>query len=88
MFDLWTKLVCERDLLAALLGRAARDAFVRVVVAPIGFLADHLEILYDLDIEARESARTMGLDFSRTESLNDSEDFLDVLEGLIRPHAT
>jgi ferrochelatase len=61
-------------------------AFVRVVVAPIGFLADHLEILYDLDIEARARATGLGLELQRTESLNDSEDFIDVLEGLVRPH--
>ncbi len=68
---------------------AARGAaFVRVVVAPIGFLADHLEILYDLDIEAKDRATGLGLQLSRTESLNDADDFLDVLEGLVRPHVS
>ena len=43
MFDLWTKLVCERDLLAALLGRAARDAFVRVVVQPTAVYVGELD---------------------------------------------
>ncbi len=42
----------------------------RVVVAPVGFLADHVEILYDLDIEARAWADELNLQFSRTASLN------------------
>ena len=42
MFDLWTKLVCERDQLAALLERAARDAFVRVLVRPTATYTDEL----------------------------------------------
>lgn len=46
----------------------------RVVVAPIGFLADHVEILYDLDVEAKAMAEARGMSFARTESLNDSED--------------
>ncbi|MDR7414934.1 MAG: ferrochelatase [Armatimonadota bacterium] len=41
-----------------------------VLVVPIGFVADNLEILYDLDIEAAEHARELGLTFRRTESLN------------------
>lgn len=66
---------------------AARGAaFLRMVVAPIGFLADHLEILYDLDIEAKTRAEGMGLELTRTRSLNDDDDFIDVLEGLVRPH--
>jgi ferrochelatase len=53
-----------------------------VVVAPIGFLADHVEILYDIDIEAKALARARGLELSRTESLNDADDFVAVLEGI------
>lgn len=56
----------------------------RVVVAPIGFLADHLEILYDIDIEARALAKERGIELLRTQSLNDDEDFIDVLEELVR----
>jgi protoporphyrin/coproporphyrin ferrochelatase len=43
-----------------------------VVVCPCGFVADHLEVLYDLDIEARGQARALGLEFARTASPNDS----------------
>lgn len=56
----------------------------RVVFAPIGFLADHVEILYDLDIEAKAMAESRGLAFARTESLNDADDFVDVLAGIAR----
>jgi protoporphyrin/coproporphyrin ferrochelatase len=70
------------DLLVTLdeLGREGRRS---VVVCPIGFVSDHLEILYDLDIEARARAGSAGLAFARTESLNDDPEFLGVLAGLI-----
>jgi ferrochelatase len=54
-----------------------------VLVAPIGFVSDHLEILYDIDIEAQELARQLGIHLERTESFNDSEDFIDVLESVV-----
>ncbi|MDR5710137.1 MAG: ferrochelatase [Armatimonadota bacterium] len=50
-----------------------------VLVVPIGFVADNLEILYDLDIEAAQHARELGLGFRRTESLNVDE---GLIEGL------
>ena len=43
----------------------------RVLVCPIGFVSDHLEILWDIDVEARERAAELGLDLDRIESLND-----------------
>ena len=63
---------------------ALRGKVKRVVFAPVGFLADHVEILYDLDIEAKSLAESRGLAFSRTESLNDADDFVDVLAGIAR----
>ncbi len=57
-----------------------RDAGHRgVLVAPIQFLADHLEILYDVDIGAREQAEASGMTFARRESLNTSPAFLGAL---------
>lgn len=71
------------DLPAAL--DAARDeGFAHVVVAPIGFLSDHIEILYDLDIEAVALARARGLTLSRTRTLNDGPGLLDALEATVR----
>ncbi len=56
----------------------------KVVFAPIGFLADHVEILYDLDIEAKALAEARGLAYARTESLDDADDFVAVLAGIAR----
>ena len=48
----------------------AREGFRHVFLAPIGFLTDHVEILYDIDILFREYARTRGVTLTRAESLN------------------
>lgn len=62
-----------------------RDAGHRaVLVAPIQFLADHLEILYDVDIGAREQAEEAGMAFRRIESLNVSPTFIDALAAVAR----
>jgi ferrochelatase len=50
-----------------------------VLVAPIQFLADHLEILYDVDVGARHQAEAAGLRFTRIESLNVDGRFIDAL---------
>ncbi|MCA1569434.1 MAG: ferrochelatase, partial [Chloroflexi bacterium] len=55
-----------------------------VLVAPIQFLADHLEILYDVDIGARQQAETAGLAFARIESLNVSPTFIGCLARIAR----
>ncbi|HEX7248402.1 MAG TPA: ferrochelatase [Actinomycetota bacterium] len=57
-----------------------------VLVCSAGFVADHLEILYDLDIEAREIAEGAGLVFARTRMPNDDPAFLDVLAEVVRDH--
>ena len=49
------------------------EGHVGVVMQPVGFLCDHVEILYDIDIAFREFAGELGLKLWRTESLNDSE---------------
>jgi ferrochelatase len=72
------------DLRTALDEAAARgDA--SVVLAPVGFLADHVEILYDLDIEARAMASERNLRYFRAASLNADDDFVDVLSAIARP---
>jgi len=53
-----------------------------VVVAPIGFLADHVEILYDLDIEARSWAEELGITLRRAPSLNASDGLVDALASV------
>jgi protoporphyrin/coproporphyrin ferrochelatase len=63
----------------------------RVVVAPIGFVADHLEVLYDLDIEAAGWAGELGLTLVRARSPNDAPTFIgalaDVVERRLAPAA-
>jgi ferrochelatase len=71
------------------LGASLDDVAARgdrwVVLAPIGFLADHVEILYDLDIEARAMAEDRGLTYARTASLNADDDLVEVLAKIARP---
>lgn len=55
-----------------------------VLVVPIGFVADHLEILYDVDVEAQEFAQNRGLTLMRTESLNTSPIFISALSDIIK----
>ncbi len=62
----------------------AESGKTRVVVAPIGFLADHVEILYDLDIEAMAWAKEQSLSFSRTRSLNDSKPMVRAIADVAR----
>ena len=57
----------------------------RVLVAPVGFVADHLEILWDIDVEAREKAAELGLELDRIASLNDDPAFVRALADLVRP---
>jgi ferrochelatase len=54
-----------------------------VVLCPIGFVADHLEVLYDLDVELAEVAAHGGLRYARTASLNDDPRFISVLADVI-----
>lgn len=56
-----------------------------IAFAPVGFLADHVEILYDLDIEAAGIARGKGLRYARARSLDADADLVDVLAGVARP---
>jgi protoporphyrin/coproporphyrin ferrochelatase len=56
----------------------------QVLAAPVGFVSDHLEILWDLDIEAREKAAELGIGFDRIDSLNDDPAFVAALADLAR----
>lgn len=51
----------------------------KFISAPMGFVSDHLEILYDIDVEARDWARRRGAELFRCESPNDSEEMIDCL---------
>ena len=55
-----------------------------VIVVPVQFLADHLEILYDIDVAAREQAQSRGLSFRRISSLNRDPDLIEALASVAR----
>jgi ferrochelatase len=66
------------------LAEVAREGAADVVFCPIGFLSDHIEILYDLDIEATAQANDAGLAFARTASLNSSDAIADAIAAVAR----
>lgn len=64
--------------------RARAGARVRrMLVAPIGFVCDHTEILFDIDVQAAETAREVGVTLRRTQSLNVSPTFIRTLAALV-----
>jgi ferrochelatase len=77
--------------LVEVLEEVKADRHSQVLVVPIGFVADHLEILYDIDIEAQAKARQLGLILRRTESLNTDPELVEGLAEEVlqreRPHA-
>jgi ferrochelatase len=56
------------------------------VIVPIGFLCDHVEVLYDLDIEAAQIAREMGIRFERAPTVGDHPLFIEMMAWIIRGH--
>ncbi len=67
------------DYLDTLHGEGVRH----VLQVPIGFVSDHLEVLYDIDIEARDKARALGITLHRTELPNAKPGFIDVLVDVV-----
>jgi len=57
-----------------------------VVIVPIGFVCDHVEVLYDLDVEAATTARAAGLTLHRATAVNDHPRFIAVLAALVQRH--
>jgi ferrochelatase len=67
------------DVIRALAREGARD----LVVVPVGFVCDHVEVLYDLDVEARQVAEAAGVGFHRAPAANDHPDFIAMLADLV-----
>lgn len=65
------------------LERLAAEGATRAVVAPIGFVCDHVEVLYDLDDEARATAARCGITMLRAGTVCDHPDFIAMLAGLV-----
>lgn len=68
---------------ADIMPELAKKGEKNVLIAPVQFLADHLEILYDINIGAREQAEAYGIHFSRTKSLNTSSLFIRALAAVV-----
>jgi ferrochelatase len=68
------------SLVPALAQRGERN----LLIAPVGFIADHVEVLYDLDIEVQRIAVELGIQVVRTEMLNDSPVLVNALGAIVR----
>jgi ferrochelatase len=66
--------------LEALAARGVRD----VISIPVGFVSDHVEILFDIDVRAREIADGLGMRLERPPALNDDPVFIAALAELVR----
>lgn len=77
----------EPDVLSCFYEMAARNE-KDVMLIPIGFLSDNVEVLYDLDIEARQEAEKMGLRYFRARSVSDHPKFVEMFKLLIQEHLT
>lgn len=65
------------------LDRVAAAGADAVIVAPIGFVADHMEVIYDLDIEVRQQADLLGLRFSRVPTVGTHPAFIKMIADLV-----
>ena len=73
--------------IAEVIRSLARAGAREVVVVPIGFVCDHVEVRYDLDVEARQVAAELGVGFHRAAAANDHPAFIAMLVDLVRAHA-
>lgn len=71
------------EVLRDLGGKSERHA----LVVPVGFVCDHVEVLYDLDVEARATADAIGLTLHRAAAVNDHPAFIGALADLVLTHA-
>jgi len=65
------------------LRRARTAGLTAAVVCPIGFVCDHIEVLYDLDREAADVCREIGVSMTRAEAVNDDPLFLDMMADVV-----
>ena len=70
----------------SILTELSRQKVREILVIPIGFVADHIEVLYDIDILYREKAESMGMVLRRSPSLNFSKRFLEALATIVEEH--
>jgi ferrochelatase len=70
--------------IAALIDEESGKGVRKFLVVPIGFVCDHTEVLFDIDVQASQTAREFSTSLRRTESLNTSPTFIRLLEELVR----
>ena len=63
--------------------RLAKEGKKDVLIVPIGFVCDHVETLYDIDIVFKKKAEELGMNFKRAASLNDSKAFIEALADIV-----
>lgn len=68
------------------LGTLREQGHTAVISCPIGFVSDHLEVLYDIDIECQTICKELGIYLVRTASLNADQDFLSALASIVFGH--
>ena len=69
---------------AAMIDQLHSEGHRHLLMAPIGFISDHMETLYDVDIMYREQCRSKEIHLERAESLNDSPAFIETLAAVVR----
>lgn len=72
------------DILDVIREEKEKDGARHILISPIGFVSDHLEILYDIDIECVGLAKELGIELKRTESLNTDPLYIETLADCIR----
>ncbi|HXR98431.1 MAG TPA: ferrochelatase [Terriglobales bacterium] len=68
------------------LREAAAEGMRGVVVVPVGFLSDHMEVVYDLDVEARKLCAELGLAMERVKTIGDHPRFAGLMRALVVEH--
>jgi protoporphyrin/coproporphyrin ferrochelatase len=71
----------------AVIDELAGEGYDGVVVCPAGFTSDHLEVLYDVDVQAAAASSARGMRLARTASLNDDPALCAVLAAVVRQAA-
>ena len=70
----------------SVLGELSKEKIREVLIVPIGFVSDHIEILYDIDILYQNKAKLLGMRLKRTPSLNFSKRFIEALATIVEEH--
>jgi ferrochelatase len=70
----------------SVLEELSKEKVGEILIVPIGFVSDHIEILYDIDILYQNKAKSLGMQLKRTPSLNSSKRFIEALAAIVEEH--